>query len=470
MQVWQKLKKFLMVVALVAGLSAGYLSVNVATSCKANALICFCFNPTCTGFGDGMINALGNIELKVVAAGAAWVGILITVYFELSAEAFDMLIRNKIEATTVKVAQAIETLLWYNIRPMMQVQTEQTNVDDGIQSLATAEFDDAAEVAKTITEMEKDELDSERATRSNENGCPTATAAGGMTRANAIRQAYGRAAPVLAGSGGSSSSPPVSVLTRTGNGVGSPAANGRGADMKARLDNYHEKYCDPTANNGMSGCSAEGSAGANADLDVAGNVFNKDTIENTDADATDPAPEVVNDMIANIAEPFVKNTVPGSILVKAEGQNVLLDGESYKAKRQTIYDALYHVVARRIPGSPGPASSGDAPSKSDLINEIRSEAGLTSDMLSEKPSYNEIMKVMMVERFRSGKLSTQQIDEPENNNRELVVQQAFQAMQWNDQLDLLDKYALIVAAQVGTEALEARPFDPLYGQQSTRRQ
>ena len=126
-------------------------------------------------------------------------------------------------------------------------------------------------------------------------------------------------------------------------------------------------------------------------------------------------------------------------------------GESYKAKRQAVYDALYFVVARRAPGSKSgeflekmrgiaAGASGDTPGG----------AGVDPAYFApnQNPSRNEIMQVMMAERFRTGSYSVDQVDNPENNGREMVVQQAFMAMQLTDQLDLMDRFSIMLAAEV----------------------
>ena len=57
----------------------------------------------------------------------------------------------------------------------------------------------------------------------------------------------------------------------------------------------------------------------------------------------------------------------------------------------------------------------------------------------------------MTQRFRSGKYSLRQIDEPENNQREQVIEQALQLIQMSDELDLMDHYSLLLASQVSEE-------------------
>jgi hypothetical protein len=94
-----------------------------------------------------------------------------------------------------------------------------------------------------------------------------------------------------------------------------------------------------------------------------------------------------------------------------------------------------------------------------FLRPIREASGMDTSYISNNPSHHEVLKVMTSERFRTGQLSIEQIDEPENNAREMVIQQAFQAMMMADQLDLLDRYGLVLAAQVGPQVKDAKPFD-----------
>lgn len=82
---------------------------------------------------------------------------------------------------------------------------------------------------------------------------------------------------------------------------------------------------------------------------------------------------------------------------------------------------------------------------------MRKAAGIKDGLISDNPSHNEIMQAMMSERFRTGKYASGQVDEPENNQREMIIQTAFQLMQMSDQLDLMDRYSLMLAGQVGDQ-------------------
>ena len=170
------------------------------------------------------------------------------------------------------------------------------------------------------------------------------------------------------------------------------SAGGTGADINARWDEYITRFCRRDENNGVSGCAAD-QPYAGQDVDVTGTIFSKETIDVRD-------PEIkrnMDDLILNIAEPFIKDPAPRKTFNAAEGQRSILESEAYKARRQVIYDALYHVVSRRVPGS---MQTGDPPANN-FVRPLRLAAGVDPAMLSDNPSQNEIMQTMMSERFRS---------------------------------------------------------------------
>ncbi len=148
----------------------------------------------------------------------------------------------------------------------------------------------------------------------------------------------------------------------------------------------------------------------------------------------------------NVAEPFVSNNINPASLNTAQGIQAALARDELRAQRQTIHTALQYTIARRAPSGSNGA----------FIAAIRDSAGIPPDLLSDNPSYQEIMEAMLSERFRNGQYSVEQIDTPANADRELAVQNAFQVMQMHDHLELIDRYALMLAAEMGIEARELR--------------
>lgn len=448
------IQRWILTLCLAVFLGAGYLAMNLATSHRADAYICFS-GDSCS---QNLISTFSTSFANVQGMAALQVGGELIAYLYLMRQAWMNSINNTTDAAEAKIRQGIDTFWWYNLRPSLQMMTEQLSLANAEQAVAIIKLNDVAEVNRAKLDMEEAEIESKAQTRPAENACVAATVSGGMTKAAAIRTAYGSQAPIMSRAGASSMNPEGSpILARSVNAVGTPAARGRAADAAARFQNMREKYYDPNANDGYGGCPGcpSGSLGANKDLDVAGNIFSKPTIKLTDRDTTEA---VINDMIVNLAEPFVLDTIPATAVNSEKGHQQMLDRNSYHAKRQVVYDALYHVVSRRAPGS----------NMGSFINEIRSAAGFTPPADSN-PSHNEIMEAMMNDRFRSGKYSISQIDEPETNSKEMVIQQAFQAMQLSDQLDLLDRYAMIVAARAGDSTSESKKINDGIRSQNIRK-
>jgi hypothetical protein len=428
MTVFSSVKKLLAVIGVVAFMAAGYLSLNVSTSCEAQAQ-CAC--SLCT-YPAAMSTAITQINTATTIFGITTVATpMITLQFTTAMAAFTAAVGAKIFEVGKNLNDWFDVFWLYNLRPAMQAMTVQINTADSDQSNLIGQFTDGFDANRTNMALMGTEIESHRAMRPSENVCVGATAVGGMTSAANFRRAYGTAAP-------------RARLARSGATAGTPAANGPGADQRARWEDYAANYCETTINGGASGCTANGPL-AGRDLDVTGEIFMKDTIDVRDANTR----KVVDDLLTNIIEPITMEPVPAQTLTGPQGQETFLRGESYKARRQVLFDAVYHIVARRVPGS----------NMGTYINPIREAAGIDPSNFSDSPSHNEVMEVMMAERFRAGTIGVNQIDEPENNNRELVIQQAFQAMQMSDHIDLLDRYALIMAARVGANVVEHKPSD-----------
>ncbi len=430
MTVFGSIKKLLAVVGLVAFMAAGYLSLNVATSCKSQAQ-CAC--SLCTYAAGGMSTAITLVNTSTTLPGIGIATARITAKFVEAMVAFDLAVAAKIFEVGRNINDWFDVFWTYNLRPAMQAMTVQLNTADADQSNMTGMFADGVDANRTNLALMGTEIETHRTMRPGENVCAAAATVRGMTKASNLRRAYASAAPREA-------------LARSGARSGTPAANGPGADQKSRFEQYRANYCDADANGGSGGCATSASADQkNRDLDVTGQIFMKDTIDIRDADTL----RTINDLVINIVEPVTMAPVPVETLDSPQGQETFLKGEAYKARRQVLYDAVYYIISRRVPGS----------SMADYIRPIREAAGVNSADISDNPSHNEVMETMMADRFRAGTFGVNQIDEPENNNRELVIQQAFQAMQMADQLDLLDRYALIMAARVGANIVENKPFD-----------
>jgi hypothetical protein len=413
------------------------MTVNVMTSCKSEAQ-CVACGDLCIGIPGLAFTMNALINGTVVFPDIAITVATLSVYMDLALTGFQDAINEKIFEVTQNIDAWINTFWWYNLRPALQAETEQLNTFDSFKDENEGGYADSSDQNRVDQEYTKRDIDSHREQRPSQQVCVAGTISGGMTRTAVFRRAYETAA--------SDERSPRSANNTTVATGGVATNNSMGADQSARWQNYVANYCNQDGNAGYSGCPSNGTA-VDRDINVTDEIFSKDTIDLKTA----VTQKAVDDLLTNIAEPRIEDPVSPDALSSAEGQAAVLKGQAYKAKRQVVYDALYYIVSRRAPGSVGTTGSPN------FLQDMENASGMAAGYFSANPSHNEIMNVMMSERFRTGTYSIDQVDEPENNEREMVVQQAFQAMLLSDELDLLDRYGLVLAAQASGEVAHAKP-------------
>ena len=433
-----RLKTVLIAVAFICFIFTGFMTVNVMTACKSQAQ-CVACGDICIGDIPGglafTMNALinGTVVFPDIAITVA----TLSAYMDIALTGFQDAVDEKIFEVTQNLTGWIDTFWWYNLRPALQAETAQLNTFDSFKDENEGGYADASDQNRVDSEYMRRDIDSHREQRPSQQVCVAGTISGGMTRTAVFRRAYETAA--------SDERHPRSANDSSA-ASGAPTNGSAAQDQQSRWQNYTANYCNTDANAGYSGCAASAPQ-VDRDISVTDEIFAKDTIDLKTA-ATQKA---VDDIIVNISEPTIEDPVPPGSVGSPEGDAAILKGQAYKAKRQVVYDALYYIVSRRAPGSVGTTGSPN------FLQDMRKASGLDPTYFSANPSHNEIMEVMMSERFRSGQYSIEQIDEPENNEREMVVQQAFQAMLLSDELDLLDRYGLVLAAQASGEIVQAKP-------------
>lgn len=430
MRYFQKLKKVFFALGFLAALFVGYISMNVVTSCKASAqCLCeaYCIAPS------GISTAIESDVMTTVLEDIVKVTEEITTNYLLKVYAVTAAVTQKIKEVKNNLLQWWDTFWYYNLEPALKMLTRQLSYSKAAQSTAIGMFTDAMSTNRVRLAMEEKEIESHRRFRPSEAVCTAGTVAATITSAQAISHAYALAAP-------------SENITRGMNDKNSPAKGGAAADIRSRWDNYVAKYCDPDENNGAAGCTSA-SPLKNRDLDITGEIFTKKTIDVTNDDTNG----VIKDLITNISQPVVRDPVRPSVVNGAEGPDVMQNVTVDTTKHQVVYDTLYYIVSRRVPGRP--AGSG-----TNYLGQIAQAANVDPSLISDNPSRNEILQVMMNDRYRTGSYGGDQIDETENGEREAVTQEAFEAMQMSEMLDLLDRYSLLLAAQAGAEVGKARPL------------
>lgn len=456
-------KKMALTLGVLVFIVTGYLAMSVATSCRSEALICTCDGPCIMpgSLATGFTTVTTTTAANIAAVSAAYFVELETLILPGAQSSMTA----KVEGVQKDIVSLIDTLWYYNIKPAMQAMTRQLNTRDADQTRQLAAFQDAMNVNRMNLKIMEKQLETHREQRPSEAACVAATTTGGMTRAGVITRAYATAAaneavPRLSNSliAKSFSSMDGDNLASRNNlirpayaSTASPSSLGLAADLADRWSHYVTNYCDSRANAKNAGCSSSAPY-MNKDLDVIGEIFGKSTIDMsvTGGNGQNLNKMFVDDIVTNLAQPFVTDNIPSRLVNSPVGQMEILDRQSYKAQRQTVYDLIYGSVARRMPSGNGGASAT-------FINELRRAAGVDTVQMSDNPSYHEVQQVMMSERFHTGSVSVEQVDESEGNAREMVIQQAMQAMQLNDMLEMMDRYALVVAAQTGNDIVKTRP-------------
>ncbi len=446
-------KHLLMVLGIIACFMAGYSTVSVVDSCPAKALVC-CSSMCITLLGNNISTNLAEIYALTFAPGMLIAKEDIELYYAIQMLSFKAKVMFKIGQIVANWLSYWDTFWDYNLYPALQGMTEQILAVDNAQAQALGMFQDAANRNREILKKQIAQIEAARAHRAGENACVGGTMAGGMSQAMTFQQAYEASAP-------------AALLARSGNSLTNPSSQrSRGGDTASRFYRYLDRYKmkgenakpgagysafsndpafgggpDADANGSVSGLGGD----PGGDVDVTGQIFAKDTI-----DVTDPATKAtVDDLITNIAEPFIQDPIPKTSMTGggAEGQEAFLQRQSYMSKRQAVYEALYSLVARRTPGT----------GLGDFVHAMRGAVNVPATEFSANPSRGEVMEVMMSERFRSGRYMSDQMGPPGKAAREAVIQSAYQVMQMSDQLDLLDRYSVLLAAQASDDVRANTP-------------
>ena len=421
-------------------------AVNVTTSTPAQAFLCMNGN-NCI-MGAGLSTGITTNNLQFNTSAAAQISLALGAYLVLIAGAWVGAMEYATNTATKEVRGTIDTFFFYNQRPALQAMTEQVNIADAAQALEIIKFNDAKQANIVALDLQEQEMDSKERNKATEDGCIAATVTGGMTRSDVIKTAYAATAPIMAVSGASSLNPNGSpALGRGANAVGSgAAAGGMGADVKARFQNYKEKYCDPNTNGGKSGCTAAGPY-ANRDLDVAGEIFLKKTINLKDQAGVE---SVVNDLVTNITEPFVPDPLRGDVVNTSTGMNKMKERETYRARRQVGRDAMYHIIADRAPANTSAASA--------FVNEISEAAGVSAPSLPQNTSVNETMDVLSARQFQTGQYGIGLQEDTVATAKQLAFIEGIGAMNTSQTLDSADRMMLLMAAQASSNINKSKQF------------
>jgi len=467
------MRKFLIIFAFVIIPLTGYFTVSQIT--MARAVVCTYGEEPCIAGAEAsgaLAAGIGTVLLEVVLSDIPQVWATLETYYQGLSQDFAAGMQETMDWTFREITDWFNTFWYYNIQPEMKLMAAQLTLASVEQAFAEGMFADASNLIRTRRALDDMAIEDHREQRPSEKVCTAGSIMSAMTRANVFSDAY-----QAFGAGDKEWIAANQAQSEAGSGFAAYLAN-RWESNRANASvygattsqggnfGYEPLWCNAAYNKGFAGCPTDGKL-AGQDVDIAGMIFAQDTIPLDLAQDQTPyyTKANVDEMVTNLAEAFGKDPVTAG----NAGKDGILDSLSYRAKRQVVYDGLFYVISRRVPGGFRSQSNNRAPINSqefiDLLTQMRQQTGEDKttgcgsvQCANPDPSRNEIFRSMITQRFQSGKYALGQIDEPENNQREQVINQALQLIQMSDQMDLMDHWSVLLAAQVGGEIVNRTSF------------
>lgn len=347
---------------------------------------------------------------------------------------------QSIDATEKKMIEWWKTMWTFNMRPSMQLMTEQLGTAIAEQTKEIMSADDAQMVNETNAEMQQTEAADATNMAPDENGCSTATVVGGLGRAATISKAMQKAMQDQSQAAGI-------------NKKGTPGARGRAAWNAHRAENYERYFCDPSSNGGQDTCAAgtpNPNPFANADTQFTKYISNKLTIPVSSAADGEALKVAVTTGIDNlVGSPAADPILPGGAS-KSAAQEQTMARRAMLARNAAARAVPSVMAGNRMPGS----------KMAEWVNEIQTASGMPSGDLSENPSYREVIHAVTVGRFNSGKYAFGSISDRNKVEMEKLRLATFNLILLRDYYELLERTALTLAVQVAVMSDQIKVLDP----------
>lgn len=340
---------------------------------------------------------------------------------------------SRIHTMEMNLVQWWDTMWYYNLRPSWQSLTDQLTTALADQARTFQSALDAEHEVQTSLEYQKNELESQR-DYSGEVECGQSTAGG-----------FGRAAEFARGMRQGWQNNAVAIMT---NKPGTPGAGGQNQMSAYRNEVFENTFCDPSDNAGYNTCGATNPELYNADIDVAGTVYNNLTIPVDDPAKGDGYAQATQAIMYNLVGAPGAEPINPSAMGSAEGQHSWLSRRSYLARYAAIQSAPALVLSWRMPGS----------AMGEVAANLRKQTGLDDSKISQNPSYKELMHTLSVDRFNSGNYATRIFVSKNALEREKLALNTLYLMQLRDYHDLLERWALTLAVQLSMLS-ENMPLD-----------
>lgn len=225
-------------------------------------------------------------------------------------------------------------------------------------------------------------------------------------------------------------------------------ADGLHYDLRSRLAQYKERYCDTQHN---AGALAQFCGAGNADrgqtksrdINFGQVVDQPRTLEIDFTDGEDPTNDEI-DIFAladNLYGRTLLSRIPEANFQQQENREKLIDLRSAMAKRSVAENSFYTIVGMKSLGSLPEGEALSSQDTSDYMKVILRGVGVPeeeiADFLSSNPSYFAQMEVLTKRVFQRPAFYADLYDKPANIERKSVSMLAVQLMQ---NFDLWDSY------------------------------
>jgi hypothetical protein len=319
-----------------------------------------------------------------------------------------------------------QTMWDYGLQPSMQKMTQQLNTATVDQTRTFMGSIDAVEENRTAAAYQEREAETHRNLRVSENACVAGTNAGGLGRANSFDRGMRKAQQ-------------KKVADRTFNSTGSVSEKGLAGVIAQRVSDYKDIFCDPQDNGDRNDCAAPDPKYYNADTQVTKRLYNSLTI-NVDDDPREAT--VMETIVDNLLGTPLTEPISAIVQKTPTGQEYWLKRRSYFARYAAIRSIPQLIVGHKMPGS----------NMGQWVKELRDEAKIPLDDISDNPSYREILHAVSIDRFNSGVYANKMIDDKNKIEMEKLTIAAFTLMQLRDYYELLERQALNLSVQVAIMA------------------
>lgn len=311
---------------------------------------------------------------------------------------------------------------WDNrFRPSLEDMAEHWSVQLIEHANIWGTFFDASNHTDVMLTMQQKNLETHRRHRPSDIGCQVTTTATGLVRAHYISDAT-RAVMDR------------SMAARSMNNVrwGNQLDISQFMDTKARWEDYDENFCNDGANNNGMLPSCSDNIGADLDILPGVSLIENETID--DEDELKAALALIRNLIyLRMANPISEKALQGST-----GKKAWLERRSIFARQNAVAQVLHKMLGDRMPVNDTYNEMGE------MIEQV----GVPDDLISDNPSYHEMMSALTKKRFWDPEYFARLQNDPESLAREEATLTALTLMTRRDIFNKLEQISMLLAVKL----------------------